>query len=225
MFTVSASRLKLYTTCRAQYYDKYIRRQPDTLNTSSLFGSALHKAIEYYYTKKRNPQYTFRRYMTCMYDHYTKTKDFTEYEPFSTLIKKGNDILSGFDFNRFAPIENELAFTYDLTDRVRMHGFIDMVTAHGFIVDFKSSKRKPKDLQNDIQFITYVWAYVQKYEALPNKVIWYHLRTNELIEVDAATLYSKIGMVKEIAETLADDTFENLSMCTSCPPWCKVRIV
>jgi hypothetical protein len=222
LFTVSASRLKLYTTCRAQYYDKYIARQPDPLNTSALFGSAIHKAIEYYYTKNRNPQYTFSRYMACMYDYWIKHKEFTEYEPYFQLVRKGHDILGGFPFEELTTRENEVRFSYPLAKNITIHGYIDLITTDGIVLDFKTSKRKPKDLENDMQFITYAWAYQQKYKELPKAVAWYHLRTNEYIYVDAATLAGKIDVVRNVAQTLANDTFETIGVCKSCPPWCKV---
>lgn len=227
MLTLSASRIKLYQSCRATYYDNYVLGNKQSTNTSALMGSALHKAIEYRYKKNKSPHVTFTQYMTRMYDYWHKSgEEFKEYEPFMTLLKTGKDILTAFPWNAFSPIQQELAFELPFTENTRIKGFIDMIDGGGF-VDFKSSKKPSDNLQNDIQFVIYAWSYKQLYNDWPMHGEWYHLRTNKpyYFTINPNSIEDKIAQLRMLAERMYMDTFHDVKPCERCTPWCKFKKV
>lgn len=230
MLTLSASRIKLYQSCRATYHDQYILKNTQPLNTSALMGSALHKAIEYNYRFlhdpiKGNPRRVFDAYMMRMYDYWNKSgKEFKEYESFMDLLKTGRGILATFPWSDYRPLRQELAFELPFTEHTGIKGYIDMID-NGSFVDFKSAKNPPKDLQNDTQFIMYAWAYRQIYHMWPHNGIWHHLRTNKQIEfvIFHGEIKRQIDALKVLAETIYADTFTDIQPCAKCPPWCKFK--
>lgn len=190
-------------------------------------GSALHKAIEYHYEKphKGSAQKVFYNYMTRMYDWWHKSGvEFKEYESFGELLKTGKRILETFPWGDYTPIVQELAFDIPFSDHTRIKGYIDMVEPFNF-VDFKSSKKEPDNLHNDMQFILYTWAYYQLYNLWPTYGTWHHLRTNTpyFFVVNPKVIEKQIEDLKIIAEKIHADTFEDIQPCAKCPPWCKFK--
>lgn len=190
-------------------------------------GSALHKAIEYHYAKphKGSAQKVFYNYMTRMYDWWHKSGvEFKEYESFGELLKTGKHILETFPWDDYEPIAQELSFELPFSDHTRIKGYIDMIDSGGF-VDFKSSKNTPINLNTDIQFMLYAWAYYQLYGVWPKDGTWHHLRTNEqfYFTPNKGKIESTITELKTLAETIYADTFEDIQPCAKCPPWCKFK--
>jgi ATP-dependent exoDNAse (exonuclease V) beta subunit len=224
LFYISASRLKRYEECRASYHAFYNLGYRQEANTSALAGSAVHKAIEEWYRNGCEPVST---HSTLMHEGYERLmveeESFKEFDPFQTLLLRGETMLREFPFDRFTPVALEKNFDVPLTDDIRVHGFIDMMVADG-LIDFKTSKNKPRNLKKDIQFILYVYAYKQLTGTYPKKVIWYHLRTQEEIPFELDASYeTELARVIELAETLRDDPFLEFEMCPKCPRWCIAR--
>ncbi len=226
MQTLSASAIKLYQECRMRYRDRYILKIKDPENTSALMGKALHKAIEETYTNRLNAHQVYHRYMVEHYDTMLMGDDeFIEYEPFSVLLKTGRDILSTFPWHLYNPRAQEIDFTVPLFDVCNLHGFIDMEIDLDF-VDFKSSKRASKVLQDDIQFIIYAYAYWMRHGVHPRYGIWHHLRTHKqyIWAVDSELLPNKLEALADICRTIVTDTFEDIQPCIKCKPWCKYNV-
>jgi hypothetical protein len=126
-----------------------------------------------------------------------------------------------FDFSKFKPKQSELSFNMQFYDICKVRGFIDLITDDEVIVDFKSAKRKPKDLQNDPQFMLYAWVFFQMYGKWPARVIWYHLRTHEQFEFKFDWNAFDSIVVQTAKELILDD-FSDLTgqKCFTCSPWC-----
>jgi hypothetical protein len=191
--TVSASKIKVYKTCARQYQHKYITphndRPEDHKNVAALLGTALHKAIEEYYTEQKSPIGVFQQVMAQTVEEWDVagyTIKALDYYP--RAIKVGKDILTKFDWSRFTPQELEYSFTLPFptieNPITNITGFIDLIDMSGAIVDHKSSSYAPNmdALANDPQFLIYAWAMKQITGNLPYKVIWNHLRTGKLYE-------------------------------------------
>jgi ATP-dependent exoDNAse (exonuclease V) beta subunit len=221
--TLSASKIKLYLECRKRYKDKYIDKVAEIENTSSLMGKAIHTAIEAHY-KGLNAAKIYHEYMIARYDEMLMADaEFKEYQSFSALLKTGRDIISTFPWSIYTPLAQELDFTIPLDDICYLHGFIDMVTDDG-IVDFKSSSRKPKNLDYDIQFIIYAYAYEHLYNKPATKVYWHHLRTHEQLVWNVADMDIKVRDLQDICRIIAADTFDDIpEPCRVCKPWCHYK--
>lgn len=225
MRNISASQVKLYRQCRQQYYDKYVNRPDDyveTQDTSGLLGTGIHKAIEMYYSGGKSPQGVFT---TTIRESLAKWQDTgvpVNYRySYAEIIDQGLSILNTFDFSKFSPKYNEMSFDLPFYDLCKVRGFMDLITEDDVIVDFKSAKRKPKDLNKDPQFILYAWAYFQMFGKWPKSVLWYHLRTHETFEFkfDWNTFDS---VVLDTVKEMINDDFSDLSgeRCSNCAPWC-----
>lgn len=227
----SASRIKLYLSCRAQYYDRYVLRKPqNTTDTSSIMGSAIHNAVEYYYLKGYDPISRFTRYVNVMYARKMRQGDLTGMS-YNEMLITGRQILAGFPFETYKPRTMELDFTvaliHPITHEVvcNIHGYMDMITADG-IVDLKSSKRKPTqaELNRDIQFTLYWYAYAALYDKEPTHVYWHHLRDHSVMEYKATNMNDKLLYICSVIERINADTFEDVKeggrICERCAPWC-----
>ena len=231
MTTYSASRIKLYQDCRAQYYDKYVLRLPETRkDTSGLFGSALHSAIEHRYLYGSNPIQRFARYVSVMYNWYTR-KGYTisHSMEYSDMLSQGREILLSFPWKSYDPIELEYEFTvpfYDFT----IHGYIDLITADGTLVDFKSSKRKPSgdSHDNDTQFLLYYHAYEYRYGYKPAQVLRHNLRDHSVQVFLPRDMETKYAYIETVIKTIEQDTFDDLKdglpICQRCAPWCGRKL-
>lgn len=225
MKTLSASQIKLYRQCRQHYYDKYINKDETIIevqDTSGLLGTGVHKAIEMYYKNGKPPSGVFtstvRDILTKWQDDGVEVNYFYSY---AEIIEQGLDILNNFNFEMFKPLQNEVSFNLPFYDICKIRGFIDLITEDDTIVDFKSAKRKPKELQKDPQFMIYSWAFFQMYGKWPSRVIWYHLRTHESIDFKFDWVAFDT-IVLQTAKELINDDFSDLTggKCFSCSPWC-----
>jgi hypothetical protein len=198
---VSASKIKVYKTCARQYQHKYITphndRPEDHKNVAALLGTALHKAIEEYYTEQKSPIGVFQQVMAQTVEEWDVagyTIKALDYYP--RAIKVGKDILTKFDWSRFTPQELEYTFTLPFPSRdnplVNVTGVIDLLDMTGAVIDHKSTSYAPNqdELDNDPQFILYYWAYEQIYGQAPYRVIWNHLRTHKLIDANITHNYA-----------------------------------
>jgi len=230
VLTLSASRIKLYQECRYRYYDRYILGIPDAPNTSALMGSAIHHAIETYYTKGRNPRTSFDRYMQRMLDWWVNSGvEHKSYDTFSNLMRIGRESVVTFPYAGYTPIALEQKFMFNFQDICMVQGIIDFETDIG-IVDFKSSKKKPsqKELDNDPQFILYTYAYLLKDGCMPESVERYHLRDNTVMQFSLKDLRSRVDTLAAICNTIVNDTFTDITpqtRCKSCAPWCSRKMV
>jgi len=228
---ISASKVKTYKTCQKQYYYKYVipfHNRPDQANNvAALMGTALHKAIELKYKDKANPIVTFQTVMRETIDEWEqKQQPINGMLYYSSLLKTGTDILKKFDWSRFEPIGLEVHFDLPFPSPenplVMVNGIIDLETMDGTIVDHKSTKTKPKqdELDFDAQFLLYSWAYRQIYQNPPYKVIWNHLRTGELLEVNQLGYEEKLEQLTHDIEAMLGNKFyarRNLdSTCRIC---------
>lgn len=231
MITYSASRIKLYLSCRAQYYDRYVlRKQQDTTDTSSIMGSAIHNAIEHYYTKGYDPIARFTRYINTVYARKMRQGDITG-ASYTEILSTGREILKTFPFENYNPRAMELDFTVSLTHPIthehicNIHGYMDMITDYG-IIDLKSGKRKPTqaELSRDIQFTLYWYAYSQVYGHAPEYVYWHHLRDQSVLEYKATNMDEKLLYICSVVEKMQKDTFDDVKsgqrICERCAPWC-----
>lgn len=198
---VSASKIKTYRTCARQYKYKYegIRadRPEDHRNIAALLGTALHKAIEVYYREGISATGTFQRVMVDTLEEW-ETNNYTVHmmDYYPRAMKVGKDILNTFNWSQFTPIEVEYKFTLPFPNAenpfVNITGVIDLLDASGMIVDHKSATYAPNQnaVNHDPQFILYAWAIQQIQGVLPQRVVWNHLRTARLIDVDVYTNYA-----------------------------------
>jgi len=188
---ISASRITLYRLCAKKYYYTYINKSDSqgVENVYTLFGTALHKAIEGYYRAESEQSATaifqeeFMGQLTTWQD---TAMDVRDLEMGDTLFVEGKKILKSLNWDQFKPIETEYRFLLPFPAQspiCYVDGIIDMIDDTDRIIDHKSKKGKKPDLvamQHDPQFILYYWAFQQIYKRNPMGVYWHHLRNGEV---------------------------------------------
>jgi hypothetical protein len=231
---ISASKIKTYRTCHRQYYHKYVTAKADRpiedKNVGALLGTALHKAIQQRYENDDDPLQVFQTVMHSTLDEWESQGLVVKgVEWFSKSLKDGKAILRGFEWDRFVPIALELEFTLPFPNSnapiALVNGYIDMVNADGSVVDHKSQRRRPTQdqLNHDSQFVFYAWAVRELYGSLPSAVIWNHLRTNKLVNVDVLTDFDfKLGqLIIDVDAMINVDKYPRRQMDDICMKECS----
>lgn len=221
---LSASRLKLYRECRLRFYQKYVQHLPDGKNTALIMGSAIHKAIEDHY-KGIDWRYTLRHTIASINNEYEDSKgDVIRYNTLAEIYDMSEQYLSNFPFDEFTDSLRELHFNLEYVSRAGnkhgIQGYIDMIS-DDTLIDFKTGSKKPSSIDDDIQFTIYTWAFLRLYGKKPERVIWYHIRTGDVVEYDLSKFESNWLTVESIITSLENDKFDNVSPCTRCPRWCN----
>lgn len=198
---ISASRIKMFKTCGKRYELRYIHKLPDTRNVAALIGSAVHKAIELKFTQAAKPNVVYQTYIE---DAIESIRDLRGSEYLAQNKVTGREMLLAINWDLFNPLEVEKQFILPFPNKDNpicyINGYIDIIDKEGFIVDHKTSIKRPSQdvLLYDIQFLLYFWAYKELYNKEPTNVYWHHLRTGELIPVPVRDRYEiKIAMLTE----------------------------
>lgn len=231
--TVSASKIITYKVCAKQYEYKYKTtyndRPIDDKNVAALLGTALHKAIELKYRSGINAIATFQQVMEETITQWEKEKlkiNFAGY--YTTAMNVGSKILRTFDWNQFAPIELEYAFTLPFPNKanpiVNMTGYIDLIDRRGWVIDHKSASQAPSinQLTHNPQFFIYSWAYQQIYKKKPKHIYWNHLRTNRLYEYSQDDYQFKLDqLTQDITAMINAQYFARKELDNTCLTKCS----
>lgn len=233
MNTYSASRIQLYISCRAQFYDRYVLKHKDAKkDTSGLFGSALHSAIENYYARGLNPYQRFQRYINLVYNWYTrKGYEISHSIEYTDMFTQGKVILDTFPWQTYSPRHTEYKFNVPLINPTTKRavgfimGYMDMIT-DDHVVDFKSGKTKPSQnkVDNDIQLALYYYAYGYLFGEYPKSVVRHHLRDHTTTEYKGSNIDQMMSYICGIVEQIESDNFLDVAhgrpICNYCAPWC-----
>lgn len=185
LLTLSASRIKSFSSCPRKFYYRYILEEPEPQNPAAAMGSAVHKTIEIVHQEGGDPVNTYNGlWIEQMKEH----PEIQTHPNVHRVHQDGVKIVEKYDFAKRTPTELELEFTLPFPDPIEpicyMRGFIDHIYEDGTVVDLKTSRNKPKlsVLGFDPQFIIYDWAFLNIYQELPKALYWHHLRTGEDLE-------------------------------------------
>lgn len=217
---LSASKLKVYQHCPKKYWYDYIKKYPKgPRHPSALIGSSFHKAVEQFH----KPEDT-RDPMTVFTEEYKKACEEEGAEFDQLLWSDGVHMcLLYMDVIR-QPVKMEREFFLDYpleNPRYTIHGYIDQLYDWG-VVDLKTNKKRPtqKELDEDLQFIIYAWAFEQIQGYPPEKVIWYQARTGKDIVANVVGKMDRVdSMIAKIDESYFMDEYPRNEgfMCRFCP--------
>ena len=222
-FYISASRLKDYMDCRTFYYWRHVVRQPQTENTSALIGTAVHTAIDSFYKYNRNPVAVYRQTIQQKLAQWQDNELPILYRhTFADMMDYG-DRLADFPFNQFTIGASEIPFTLPYSDTLSIRGIIDRISNHE-IYDWKTAKRKPREITTDPQFTLYIWAYLQIHGELPHGAHWFHMADYTMVSYDMARYQEQLDRLHGYLLAMEHDTFEDIreTPCSTCKPWCHI---
>lgn len=225
--TFSASRIGTYQTCPRLYYYQYINRHEQPKHILTLMGSALHKAIEAFYTQGTQPLSVFSREFYGSLRHADIELGVRGKESPAEVFLIGKAILESIDWS-FKPRQIELGFNLPFPSKeepiCNMRGFIDMILEDNTLVDHKSGKTKPsrKKLTENTQFLVYMWAYRELYGQFPERMYWHHLRTAELVEVKIDNFDQRLEELEHLIKKIqADTAYEKVEQNGFCRNVCN----
>lgn len=169
---LSASGIKDFLSCNRKYYYRRFFSKEAEPTTAMHIGTIVHATIE----KK-------------WYD-VSEAKEFAELEATKRSIV-GNDLEKVKDcvsryFEYFHHLTagntwRERFFNVELTKGVRVRGVFDTVVDSNMLIDWKTTTRPPRSINNDIQFILYDWAFEKVYGRRPGSNLYASLTTGKLI--------------------------------------------
>src|SRR6185369_12394938 len=142
LITLSASKLKTYTSCPKKYWYEYVQKDDKTKHPAAVLGTAVHRTIEKLHRGEQDaagPIFLFSQ-------EYQKESDANGLPMDNKLFKDGMGMVELYDFTKRQPVEMELKFTLNFPNTAhalcQIVGYIDQVYENGF-VDLKTNKYKP----------------------------------------------------------------------------------
>lgn len=222
---LSASKIQTFVNCKSSYLAKYFHGlKPAVETTWGIYGSAVHAGIEAAY-KGEFPysaadqviEKRFAELDAVPYIGYTRQQ----------VTAKTYKILDSFDYDLYSPRFMEYEFLLPFYDLCDLHGFIDLITTDGRIIDFKTNSKPQtqKEVNNSIQLAIYKWAYTELTQEKPTQVAIHHLPTNRLIVADPDSLDEVLEQVRtvHIPAMLALTAEDEVTPCKNCNPFCALK--
>lgn len=169
---LSASRIKMYTNCSAQYYFKYIENLPTQPNSNLIQGSSVHKALEKNYVQKIESEQDleFEEITSFYCDVFEKGSEEIDWKNEGLEKKKDKGKLKDQGVNmvtcyhenfspQIKPLEVEKEFILNFKNRgYKFKGFIDVYTKDKVVIDHKTTKTKQIKDNDKMQGIFYCLA-------------------------------------------------------------------
>jgi putative RecB family exonuclease len=181
---ISVSQINLYLTCSLKYRFQYIDRLPRLVQSAGMvFGSAMHKALEWLHKERRNgrnpPLDEVLRVFEA--DWHAQLLDaeviFPDDDSKEKLVHKGKELLSQYYHLPPRPVRDaEVYFQLPLVNPatgealdIPLRGVIDLVNADDTIDEFKTAARRfaLEDLPDNIQLTAYSYAFELLYGRPP----------------------------------------------------------
>lgn len=211
---VSASALKDYISCSQKVYYRIFETGEAVQSREMLMGTITHKVLEKEWNNKANAASLI--YKLCKENNLDTTAigsilHFvqTYFERFSVMIKDDDKI--------------EKRFKVKLYDDVYLVGVFDRVT-RGTIIDWKTTAKPPKRIDNDVQFILYDLAYNLIYKKPAEGLYLAALSDGSLVRYSESKLHSETlinSLIPEFVETIRKKSFKREGLftgaCYRCP--------
>ncbi len=219
---LSASKFKTFIGCGRRFKYQYIERVPVLKHPAAALGTAIHTTIDGVFKKKKDP---IQLFLASFDNELRDANILLNYEEYQKYQADGVKMVGDYDYAMWQPVETEVEFRLPFPNKhhplCEIHGFIDQTFQWGF-ADLKSNKQKPKqeELDDDLQFIAYQWAFEQIYNRPAERSIWYHLRTQQPIEAHVIGKTDRVlEVVKDLLQARRENTFvkNRTFFCRFCP--------
>jgi RecB family exonuclease len=172
--------------CEYQYYLRYIERVPIKEGAASVYGTAVHRTIKTGY-ENNLPKEEWVSVFKSEWMALTSKRDivYNSDTEFLKRFKDGQDVIAKY-YDRFVkkkakPIACELFFGRSKPVTIGNHvmvGVIDQIDANNNVIDYKSGAKPTKmELDLDLQFTIYSYAYRQLFKKEEEGLVLRHLGT------------------------------------------------
>jgi CRISPR/Cas system-associated exonuclease Cas4 (RecB family) len=175
MIHVSATNLKDFMSCPSKlYYRLYGGLEAMQPTREMAMGSLVHEVIEKYWDDK---ELAYKQLGNLMVSYNLDAGDTDEvinylevfYEKFAPLCANSDQI--------------EKRFEVKYSDNALIVGRYDRIIGDA-IIDWKTGRTPPKNIDNDVQFLLYYSVYRKYAGRLPSKVIYASLTSGNLISLN-----------------------------------------
>jgi putative RecB family exonuclease len=173
--TLSISQINLYLTCSLKWRFQYLDRLPRLVQSANMvFGSAVHKALEWLHKERRNgrnpPLDELLRVFEADWHAQLLGEEviFPDDDGKDKLLFKGKELIAQYYHLPPKPVRDaEVQFQLPLTNPatgevldVPLRGVIDLVNADDTIDEFKTAAKRfaLADLPDHLQLTTYSYA-------------------------------------------------------------------
>jgi RecB family exonuclease len=109
---------------------------------------------------------------------------------------------------------------------VLVRGRFDRISKHGQIFDWKTTAKPPKNIDNDVQFIIYHWAYRKLYNKTPSGVYYAALSEGKLITFNYDKNLESVlfdNVIPEMIKAIKAERFPALGFFNDKCYWCQFR--
>ena len=222
-----------YLTCPLKYKYVHILRVPLLPNHQIIYGSALHKAVQNYFTAEQKGEKFTEKQLLDSFANNWSSEGFISRAHEEQRFDRGKMALKYF-YQRDKKSKRTVRFVEEeftvLKDKIQVKGRIDMVEelkGKVYIVDFKSSEVEAQEKADErtkesLQLSIYALAWKEKYQVLPDQVELYFLDTGligtakrSLKELDGA--WDKINRVASGIRAGDYHAKPNYRACSYCP--------
>ena len=188
--------------CEYSYYLRYIKRVPTIESSASVYGTAIHKAIQVGYENNLDKE-DWAKMFKMEWVALTAKKDIVYYSEGEYLkkFKAGQQMMRDY-YDKFVaknkpPQTLEFFFGRDhpvMLGNHKLIGVVDQIDAQDNVIDYKSgAKPTQSKLDFDLQFTIYSYAYRQLWGRKENGLFLRHL-----------------GTMKDMTTTRTEEDFEVL---------------
>lgn len=187
MIQLSASSIKDFISCEMKYYYRINAPEQAAETVELVRGKLIHEILEKGW-RDRNSANKIASGLRISNTNMDKIILWMDkfFENFRPLCKDTDNVEQFFKL----PYEG-----------IKIVGKIDRILDADVVIDWKSSASKPRNLENDIQFILYDWAYTRMFGKRPSVMFIGHLPTGSLIKYEENPIFRKL-LFDEIIPTM-----------------------
>ncbi len=196
---ISASLIKDMLSCSMKGYHRKNNKDKAVLTVPLIGGTIVHDSIEKY-LKDRKMAIEFAQKTAKWYNIVGKD--------WESIEKAINGYFTNFSRIVGDKGKIEQTFKFKYSDNVFVVGKWDRISEGHIVYDWKTTKRPPKTVENDLQFIIYHQAYKEKYGQYPNALFYASLMTGKLIKFNPREEYINL-LFDEIIPKLVQDIKDN----------------
>ena len=192
-----------YFTCPKKFYFAHIVKIPLLENHYLMYGTAVHAALDYYFSKKLRGEKPKLEELIAQFETAFRNVGFITADHESLRHKQGIETLNRFysddQKNPTIPTEVETPFEF-AENKVKINGRYDLIAGQKIspeIIDFKTSnvtdqKDADRRIKSSTQMMIYALAWYERHKIIPK---------TSLVFIESGLIGSRIFNMKELEET------------------------
>ncbi|MGH9689610.1 MAG: ATP-dependent helicase [Candidatus Acidiferrales bacterium] len=215
---LSASAIDAYDRCPMKYMFQYVWNIRGGPHPQTTFGNVMHTTIKEFVSEVRKRGKVPLEELHSIYEREWSSAGFPDEYHEQEYRKAGREQLEAFHRSYTAAppdvLHQEKSFELPLEHSVVITGRMDQVNRIGDgeleIVDYKTGRpRDEKAAAGDLQLSVYALAAREIFNAVPKRLVFYNLVTNEPIATtrDAKTLTATAQRIAEVADQIREGAF------------------